>query len=253
MNSQQTIRKILDEFNLLPLYGGHRLHGDSPLLNLNGTLKADRLIKSAHFTYIGHLHGQMTELWAGESVTFTTTEGEVTSITTTDPDLQAMVETHLQLAVKDIRQALLLNFADEEPLADLPIEQRWQAAIEADTGLDEVFAFQARQREEDLEFHRVSLPEGGLRSLSREERLDRARALKGHYVRDIMDVRASEQAAEKRLLFALTFKPMEIEEERTEEQLAADYAEYEEREYWMAQARPFLAEGGPYNDDDLRF
>jgi len=259
MNSEQTIRNLLDEFNLLPLYSGHRLHGDYPLLTLNGTLSADRLIESAHFTYVGHLHGQLTELWAGERVTFTT-QNDFTTITTTDPALQAMVETHVKLAIKDIRQALLLNFTDEDPLAPLPIEQSWRAAVEADLGLDEIFEVMERQEEEDREFRRTSLPEGGLQSLSREERLDRARALKGRYVRDSLDVRASAQAAEKQLLFALTFKPMDDTDpldplyggKRTEEEWAAYDAETHEMLICEAQPRASLAEGQFYSDDDLR-
>ena len=213
MTSEQiTIRRILSDFSLSRLYGGHRWHGTYPLLSLNGSLNVSSLLDNPYFVAAGAQHGQLLELFSGEVVTFVTGEGEVVDIQTPDGYLHLVMKTYLQRAVQEIRTQLHLDVADEET----PEQLAWSLSDPA------------------LEFERATPPTGGLGSLSRDQRLDRARALRGSSVRDIMAIRDAERQAGERLLVALTLSPAPESPEITDEELE------EEREWNGSLIDPFV-------------
>ncbi|MDL2342852.1 hypothetical protein QOL99_01685 [Deinococcus sp. MIMF12] len=195
MNERQVITQIMEEYGLTGVYRTHTLHGNYPLLDVQGVLSLDRLIDTPHFARAAREIGTIAHLWSGEHVRVTTAEPGAIHVDASAPELEVLTRQHLTNAARDLQRHYSMADELEEPAPEnIPF-----SAPEAD------FLFA------------LGLPPvENLRDLSREERLDRARALRGQTVMDTHEVREFEDREAMQEYALLHFPPVEeggVEEE----------------------------------------
>ncbi|GAA5533910.1 hypothetical protein [Deinococcus aluminii] len=191
------IQQILQEYGLTAVYRSHTLHGDYPLLDLHGLLSLDALIETPHFARAAAEIGTVMHLWGGEHVRLSTPEPGAFQIEADHPELENLVRQHVTHAAQDLQR--YFNLRD---ILDAPDHQ-----------LEVLKFLQEEPRLADLlnllPLGLADLPAGGLQGLSREERLDRARALRGQEVMDPHDVRAFDERQAMQEQALLHFPPSE--------------------------------------------
>ncbi|BDP44777.1 hypothetical protein DAETH_47460 (plasmid) [Deinococcus aetherius] len=241
MDEQKIITRYLQEYGLLGVYIDHTPHGDYPLLHLRGRLDLDLLTLTPHLGRAAAQTGTLAGLWAGEQVGVHTAHPGALEIETSHPELANLMRQHVTNAAQDIQRAFRLGDLLEGPdhglesLTLLAEHPEWEEPLD----LSPQLATRAPR-------------EGGPQSLSRDERLDRARALRGQTVMDTFDVRALRQAEAEQERVLLHFPPPRDSEQDPEPRLSD-----EDVQALARQERLLRVEGaaGPGDrlEDDLHF
>lgn len=149
----QQIPDIVSAYGLGHLYRGHTLHGDFPLFDLHGFLRMDQLLERPMFTAYAEAEGMPAELWGGEVLQVRTSPSLVIDVEHTDNCLVGLVRGYIGAAGRAM-----------QPKEGQPNwVPSWNEAM-----------FQ--------QVEIVSVPQVPLNEMSMEERLDRARALRGKWV-----------------------------------------------------------------------
>lgn len=194
MNERQVITQIMEEYGLTGVYRTHTLHGNYPLLDVQGVLSLDRLIDTPHFARAAGEIGTIAHLWGGEHVRVRTADPGAIHVDASAPEIEDLIRQHLTNAARDLQR--YYSMADE--LEEVPENIPFSAP-----GANFLFA--------------LGLPPvENLRDLSREERLDRARALRGQTVMDTHELREFEEREARQEYALLHFRPVEetgVEEE----------------------------------------
>lgn len=151
----EQIPDIVSAYGLGHLYRGHTMHGDFPLLNLHGFLRMDHLLERSTFVAYAEAEGMPAELWGGEVLQVRTSPSLVIEVEHTDSCLVGLVRGYIGAAGRAM-----------QPQEQKP-EPRWASPIH-----DVVIEYREV----------VSAPQVPLNEMTREERLDRARALRGKWV-----------------------------------------------------------------------
>lgn len=222
MNERQVITQIMEEYGLTGVYRTHTLHGNYPLLDVQGVLSLDRLIDTPHFARAAGEIGTIAHLWGGEHVRVMTAEPGAIQVEASAPELEELTRQHLTNAARDLQRHYSMADELEEPAPE---------NIPFAPGADFFFA--------------LGLPPvENLRDLSLEERLDRARALRGQTVMDTHEVREFEDREAMQEYALLHFPPVEeagVEEPPLSEEDVVDLARRE---------RLMRLEGGYYEGND---
>jgi len=233
MKERQRVNAYMQEYGLHGIYQGHTAHGDYPLLHLRGLLILDYLIETPHFARAAAEVNTITHLWGGEHVQVETPEPGAINIQASHPEIVNLVRQHITNAARDLQRHF--SMADELGAADGGLENLkfLQAFGDFDT---------------ELPLGTATPLQGGLASLSREERLDRARALRGQTVEDTHVARdfSRRQDAQDRIL--LMFPPsqdagLDVAPPLSDEEVM-DLAQREQ---------VMRAEGTLYGDGELEF
>lgn len=113
------VKTVLKDYGLQTLYRGHALHFGYPLLNLQGTVKMDRLLDSVHIRRAAEKEHLQTieELFAGDELSVTTSERHLTVVSGSDPDCTELIRVHINHAAEEIAR-LLQNPALQEASAE---------------------------------------------------------------------------------------------------------------------------------------
>lgn len=195
MNERQVITQIMEEYGLTGAYRSHTFHGDFPLLDVQGVLSIDRLIATPHFARAAREIATIAHLWGGEHVRVVTAKSGALHVDASAPELEDLIRQHLTNAARDLQRHYSMADELEEPA---PENISWTTP-----GADF--------------FSALGLPPvENLRDLSLEERLDRARALRGQTVMDTHEVREFEAREALQEYALLHFPPVEeagVEEE----------------------------------------
>lgn len=188
MTEREIITQIMEEYGLSGVYRTHTLHGNYPLLDVQGVLSLDRLIDTPHFARAAGEIGTIAHLWGGEHVRVMTAEPGALHVEASHPELEVLTRQHLTNAARDLQRYFsMADDLEEQAPSNIPFP-----APEADLLLA------------------LGLPPvENLRELPREERLDRARALRGQAVMDTFDVRGFEAQEAMQEHALLHFPPAE--------------------------------------------
>lgn len=184
---------------LAGVYQSHTMYGTFPLLRLRGSLIMDVLMESPLLQQAAHQLGLMVELWGGETVMVRSPSEGHFLLDTQDELLESLLRCHFGLAARLLEHNLGSPDHDEQPDPDAAA---WLEDL--DTEMDIL--------------SKVTLPEIPIRELSRAERLDRARALRGKRVKDPAAIRNQEarlREQEKSLLMSPGGSASVTEEDQT--------------------------------------
>ncbi len=170
MTDAHLTQQIMDEYGLTGAYRTHTYHGNYPLLNLQGLMSVDQLIDTPHFRRAAAEIGTVEHLWSGEHVRVTTPEPGTFDFVTPHTELATLLRRHVTNAARDLQRQVSLHDVLEPDESAAPANILFQAP------------------EPDFLLALGLPPTEDLRSLSRDVRLDRARAMRGQSVMDTHDL-----------------------------------------------------------------
>lgn len=149
----QQILDVLSAHGLGHLHRGHTQEGEVVLLNLQGVLHVDQLLSVPTFVAYAAAESMPPELWGGEQLEISTSPAHVVEVKHQDERLVALIESYIGEAEWEVQ----------------PTAAAMKQSLEVH--ISEV---------EYVEV--VSAPQVPLSEMTMEERLDRARALRGKWV-----------------------------------------------------------------------
>lgn len=159
---EQLVKQVLADYGLSSIYRSHTVINGFVMLNLQGNVNMDRLIDSRHLRRAAETLGLMEILYGGDLLNVTTSERHLIVVSAEDQYAAELARVHINNAAEDISR--LLNDERLQGIAPATALETLRRIIEADDEIGEL-------ADTPLDI-----------GASRQERLARARAMRGSRV-----------------------------------------------------------------------